>query len=300
MANDGIKGKMEVRPYKDLFGAKSGRERVVEIDLSELHEFKNHPFRVVDDEKMQELAESIKEKGVVSPAIIRKREEGGYEIISGHRRKRACEIAGLKTMPAIIKELDDREAIIFMVDANIQRENVLPSERAHAYKMRMDAEGKQGERSDLTSGQIGPKLTTSIIGEDNGISGTQVKRYIRLNQLLPDLLEQVDEKKIGFVPGVELSFLREEEQDWVLSVLNETGKKISLKQAEELHKKSEEKVLTEDIVLRTIIGKPVIKRTVSFSEKELRQYFPDDMPVETIKYLITELIKKWKEESQDG
>lgn len=300
MAKDGIKGKMEVRPYTDLFGAKSGRERIVEIDLSELHEFENHPFLVVDDEKMQELAESIKEKGVVSPAIIRKRKEDGYEIISGHRRKRACEIAGLKTMPAIIKELSDREAVILMVDANIQRENVLPSERAHAYKMRMDAEGKQGERSDLTSDQVGPKLTTSKIGEDNGISGTQVKRYIRLNQLLPDLLEQVDEKKIGFIPGVELSFLKEEEQDWVLSVINETGRKISLKQAEELHKKSDEKTLTEDIVVETIVGKAVIKRSVSFSARELKPYFPEDMETDQIKEIIKDLLEQWKGDGKNG
>ena len=181
-----------------------------------------------------------------------------------------------------------------MVDANIQRENVLPSERAHAYKMRMDAEGKQGERSDLTSDQVGPKLTSSIIGEESGISGTQVKRYIRLNHLLPQLLERVDEKTIGFIPAVEISFLEENEQEWVLSVLEETGRKISLKQAEKLHKFSNEKTLTEDVVLQTITGKVTIKRMVYFSDKELRYFFPDDMDSDQIKRQMVDMLKQWK------
>ena len=295
--NNGIKGKVEIESYNSLFGLGETMENyeVEEMPLHKLYTFKNHPFHVVDDDKMKELVQSIQEKGVLSPAIVRKIDEDGYEIISGHRRKRACEIAGLLTMPVIVRELSDKDATILMVDANIQRENVLPSERANAYKMRMEAEGKQGERSDLTSDQVGPKLTTSKIGEDNGISGTQVKRYIRLTNLLPELLKRVDEKNIGFIPGVELSFLETEEQSWVLAVLNESGKKITLKQAEQLHKLSEEKALTEDLVCMTIIGKPVIKRTVSFTEKELRQFFPPDMPAETIKDVITELIKEWKE-----
>lgn len=294
MKNDGIRGNLDVRSYDDLFGVRNRRERVIDMDICQLHEFKDHPFRVVDDDKMQELADSIREKGVLSPAIVRSRAEGGYEIISGHRRKRACEIAGIMTIPVIIKELSDKEATILMVDANIQRENVLPSERAHAYKMRMDAEGKQGERSDLTSDQVGPKLTSSIIGEESGISGTQVKRYIRLNHLLPQLLERVDEKNIGFIPAVELSFLEEYEQEWVLSVLEETGRKISLKQAEKLHKFSSEKTLTEDVVLQTITGKVTIKRMVYFSDKELRYFFPDDMDSDQIKRQMVDLLKQWK------
>ena len=295
--NKNIKNLIQLNSFDDVLQVRenTGDYEVVELPLHQLFTFKDHPFRVVDDEEMQELVESIREKGVLSPAIVRRIGEKQYEIISGHRRKRACEIIGQMTMPVIVKELDDKEATILMVDANIQRENILPSERANAYKMRMEAEGKQGERSDLTSGQVGPKLTTEEIGEDSGISGRQVKRYIRLTNLLPDLLKRVDEKNIGFIPGVELSFLESEEQSWVLAVLNESGKKITLKQAEQLHKLSEEKELTEDLVCMTIMGKPVVKRTVSFTEKELRQYFPPDMPAETIKYVITELIKEWKE-----
>ena len=295
--SNGIKGKVGIESYNSLFGLGDTMENyeVEEMPLHKLYTFKNHPFHVVDDDKMKELVQSIQEKGVLSPAIVRKIDEDGYEIISGHRRKRACEIAGLLTMPVIVRELSDKDATILMVDANIQRENVLPSERANAYKMRMEAEGKQGERSDLTSGQVGPKLTTDEIGEDSGISGRQVKRYIRLTNLLPELLQRVDEKNIGFIPGVELSFLESEEQSWVLAVLKESGKKITLKQAEQLHQLSEEKALTEDLVCMTIMGKSVVKRTVSFTEKELRQFFPPDMPAETIKYVITELIKKWKE-----
>lgn len=291
-----IKGMIPFNSYEKLLGSEyeDGKLKVIEVPIKSLHTFENHPFHVNDDEEMQELVDSIKEKGVVSPAIVRERKAGGYEIISGHRRKRACEIAGLMTMPVIIKELSDKEATILMVDANIQRENVLPSERAHAYKMRMDAEGKQGERSDLTSDQVGPKLTSSIIGEESGISGTQVKRYIRLNHLLPKLLERVDEKTIGFIPAVELSFLKENEQDWVLSVLEETGRKISLKQAEKLHKFSSEKTLTEDVVLQTITGKVTIKRMVYFSDKELRYFFPDDMDSDQIKKQMVDLLKQWK------
>ena len=299
MAKESIKGKIELQSLNELIGGNGKQEKVVSMDLAMLHTFENHPFHVSDDEKMQELVESIKEKGVLSPAIVRKRNGGGFEIISGHRRKRACEIAGMKTMPVIIKNLDDKEATILMVDANIQRENVLPSERAHAYKMRMEAEGKQGERSDLTSDQIGPKLTTDKIGEDSGISGTQVKRYIRLNQLLPELLDKVDEKKIGFIPAVELSFLHENEQEWVLAVLEESGKKVPLKVATALHQYSDEGSLSEDVVCKTILGKEKITRRVNFKESELKKYFPDWWDSEKIKGQMIWLLEKWREE-EDG
>jgi len=200
MSKGSIKGKVNIISYDELLSGEDYKEKadIVEVPIQDLYEFKNHPFHVVDDEKMEELVESIKEKGVLSPAIVRPREEGGYEIISGHRRRRACELAEMESMPAIIRDLDDDEATILMVDANIQRENILPSERAFAYKMRIKAEKNQGKRTDLTSGQIVPKLISEQIGDEEGMSGRQIKRYVRLTNLLPELLEKVDNGKIGF------------------------------------------------------------------------------------------------------
>ncbi len=302
MRKKNIKDNIPLNSFDDLLciGNTKGNYEVVELPLHQLYTFKDHPFRVVDDEEMAQLVESIKEKGVLSPAIVRPIGDNQYEIISGHRRKRACEIIGLLTMPVIVREFDDREATILMVDANIQRENILPSERANAYKMRMDAESKPGERTDLTSGQVGPKLTSEIIGADSGISSRQVKRYIRLTSLIPELLQMVDEKIIAFIPGVELSFLNEEEQSWVLSILVESGKRITLKQSETLHKMSEEKNLTEEMVYQIIIGKTIIRRTVSFTDKELRQFFPEYMESEQIKEIIKGLLEQWKGGEENG
>ncbi len=302
MSKGSIKGKVNIISYDELLSGEDYKEKadIVEVPIQDLYEFKNHPFHVVDDEKMEELVESIKEKGVLSPAIVRPREEGGYEIISGHRRRRACELAEMESMPAIIKDLDDDEATILMVDANIQRENILPSERAFAYKMRIKAEKNQGKRTDLTSGQIVPKLISEQIGDEEGMSGRQIKRYVRLTNLLPELLERVDNGKIGFIPAVNISFLKKEEQNWILAVLKEADKKISLRQSELLRKSSEEKNLSEDMVCDILVTKKTLNRTVTITESELKKYFPEDMDSAEIKSQIIELIKQWKGESTDG
>ena len=302
MSKGSIKGKVNIISYDELLSGEDYKEKadIVEVPIQDLYEFKNHPFHVVDDEKMEELVESIKEKGVLSPAIVRPREEGGYEIISGHRRRRACELAEMESMPTIIRDLDDDEATILMVDANIQRENILPSERAFAYKMRIKAEKNQGKRTDLTSGQIVPKLISEQIGDEEGMSGRQIKRYVRLTNLLPELLERVDNGKIGFIPAVNISFLKKEEQNWILAVLKEADKKISLRQSEQLRKSSEENNLSEDMVCDILVTKKTLNRTVTITESELKKYFPEDMDSAEIKSQIIELIKQWKGESTDG
>ena len=302
MSKGSIKGKVNIISYDELLSGEDYKEKadIVEVPIQDLYEFKNHPFHVVDDEKMEELVESIKEKGVLSPAIVRPREEGGYEIISGHRRRRACELAEMESMPAIIRDLDDDEATILMVDANIQRENILPSERAFAYKMRIKAEKNQGKRTDLTSGQIVPKLISEQIGDEEGMSGRQIKRYVRLTNLLPELLERVDNGKIGFIPAVNISFLKKEEQNWTLAVLKEADKKISLRQSELLRKSSEEKNLSEDMVCDILVTKKTLNRTVTITESELKKYFPEDMDSAEIKSQIIELIKQWKGETENG
>ncbi len=302
MHKGNIKGKIQLTSYDDLLsgGVNHNQTDITEMPLINLHEFENHPFHVVDDERMSELVESIKEKGVLSPAIVRKRVKGGYEIISGHRRKRACQLAGLHTMPVIIKDLDDDEATILMVDANIQRENILPSERAFSLQMKMKALKNQGRRTDLTSDQVGPKLASKEIGEENGISSTQVKRYICLTNLLPEILEKVDSGKIGFIPAVELSFVKEREQKWIEAVLRETDKKVSLKQAQLLRRECEEGVLTEDKVCDIILGKRATMRTVTLAEADLKKFFSEDMDSGHIKRIIMNLLKQWKEETENG
>ena len=302
MHKQNIKGKVQIASYDDLLsgGVDHSKSDIADMPLINLYEFKDHPFHVVDDERMDELVQSIKEKGVLSPAIVRKREKGGYEIISGHRRKRACELAGLLSMPVIIKELDDDEATILMVDANIQRENILPSERAFSLQMKMKALKNQGKRTDLTSGQVGPKLASEEIGNEAGISGRQVKRYVSLTNLLPELLEKVDSGKIGFVPAVNLSGIEKDKQKWILKVLDETNKKITLRQSELLKKEAVDGTLTEETVVTILVGKNAIIRTVTLSESDLKMYFPEEMDSSEVKKIVIDLIKQWKEDSEDG
>ena len=304
MSKQNIKGKIKISSYDDLFKSDSindiEKPEVKEISLKNLYEFENHPFKVVDDDRMDELVQSIKEKGVLSPAIVRERDDGKLEIISGHRRKRACELAGLRKMPVIIKDLDDDEATILMVDANIQRERILPSERAFSLQMKMNALKNQGKRNDLTSDQVGPKLVSKEIGEENGISSTQVKRYVSLTNLLPELLEKVDSGKIGFVPAVNLSSIEKDKQKWILKVLDETNKRITLRQSDFLKKEAAAGTLTEETVVTILVGKNAIVRTVTISEVELKKFFPDQMDSGEIKKVILELIKQWKEETENG
>ncbi len=415
-----VTGKVCLTPYEKLLksGVKQYNGEVKDIELPLLHPFKNHPFKVVEDEHMRELVESIKEKGVLSPAIVRRMETGGYEIISGHRRKRACELAGLLTMPVIIKELDDDEATILMVDANIQRENILPSERAFSLQMKMEALKRQGRRRDLeepssdyaqdstsdhrepklqedeltsrhhvekldedlneeakesTSGHNGPKLQDAItsghdvqkseeesssvhslqklegylnkegiitsghyvpklkendgkltsdhngpkldeneddltsgqsdpklmtadkIGESEGMSASVVKRYIRLTNLIPELLLRVDKGKISFMQAVDLSFLSEKDQETVYSVLKQSDKSMTVKQAKMLREAAESGTLDEDTAFNIILGKTAFLRTVTFSEKELKRYFPEEVNSAQIKRFMIGLLNDWKE-----
>src|SRR5699024_1769994 len=240
--------------YDDLFSTEESRqdaklEKVREIPLSELHPFKNHPFHVRDDAAMMETADSVRQYGVLVPAIARPDPNGGYELVSGHRRHRASELAGMETMPVIVRELDDDAAVLVMVDSNLQRENILPSERAFAYKMKLEAVKHQGARTDLTSAQVGPKLTASEkIAQDSPDSKSQIKRYIRLTELIPDLLNMVDERKIALNPAYELSFLKKEEQEQLLDAMDSEQATPSLSQAQRLKKFSQEGHLTPDVM----------------------------------------------------
>lgn len=217
-----VAGKIKLQSVDELLGVPeiAGTQ---EIEIGRIHAFPNHPFKVLDDEKMDTLVDSIRENGILNPVIVRPDQSGNYEMISGHRRLHAAKIVGLKKVPAIVKEMSDDEAIIKMVDANIQREEILPSERAFSFKMKMEAMSRQGQRNDLTSGQNVPKLTSDVIGEENGMSGRQVKRYIRLTELIPELLECTDNKKIGLVIAVDLSYLDEQVQKWVYEYFKENG-----------------------------------------------------------------------------
>ena len=251
--------KVELASVDDLFSteesrADAQRERVLEIPLSELHPFKNHPFKVKDDEAMLETADSIKQYGVLVPAIARPDPEGGYELVAGHRRHRASELAEKETMPVIVRDLDDDAATIIMVDSNLQRESLLPSERAFAYKMKLDAMKHQGERVDLTSSQVGTKLRADeILAQQAGSSRNQVQRYIRLTELIPELMDMVDEKKIALNPAYELSFLKKEEQVDLLDAMDSEQATPSLSQAQRLKKYSQEGHLTLDM-MRVIMG----------------------------------------------
>ena len=273
-ANISLKG------YDDIFSteqsrAESQQERVQEIPLSELHPFEGHPFRVVDDEEMMKTAESVRDFGVLTPAIVRPDPDGGYEIVSGHRRHRASELAGKETMPAIVRDLDDDAAIILMVDANLQRETILPSERAFAYKMKLDAIKHQGERTDLTSTQVAQKLSVEKVGEDAGVSKDTIRRYIRLTELIPELLDMVDTGQIKFNPAVELSYLASEEQQDFLSAMDYAQAAPSLSQAQRIKKLAQEGECTLDAMCEIMneIKKGELDR-VTFKTDSLRKYFP--------------------------
>ena len=274
--------KVELAPYDDLFSTEESRqdaklEKVREIPLSELHPFKNHPFKVKDDEAMMETADSVRQYGVLVPAIARPDPEGGYELVAGHRRHRASELAEKETMPVIVRDLDDDAATIIMVDSNLQRESLLPSERAFAYRMKLEAIKHQGERSDLTSRQVGEKSQTSIqlVASQAGESQRQVQRYIRLTELIPELLDMVDEKKIALNPAYELSFLKKEEQRDLLDAMDSEQATPSLSQAQRLKKYSQEGHLTLDM-MRVIMGeeKKSDLDKVTFTSDTLRKYFP--------------------------
>ena len=272
--------KMQLAPLDDLFSTQASRdeaqrEKVQEIPLEELHPFARHPFKVLDDDRMRDTADSIREYGVLVPAIARPRPDGGYELIAGHRRKRGCELAGLKTMPVIVRELDDDAATIMMIDSNIQRENILPSERAFAYQMKLEALKHQGLRTDLTSTQVAQKLSAKRVGDEAGVSKDQVRRFIRLTNLIPALLDMVDNKKIAFNPAVELSYLTQEEQGKLVDTMESEQATPSLSQAQRLKKFSQEGKLTEESMLAIMSEekKPEIGK-VTLGTDTLRKYFP--------------------------
>ena len=246
-------GNVSFIKYDDIFSTEQSRaedrlEKVREIPLAELHPFKNHPFKVLDDESMQRTVESIARFGVLSPAIARPSPDGGYELVAGHRRHHACELVGMETMPVIVRELDDDAATILMVDSNLQRETLLPSERAFAYKMKLEAIKHQGMRSDLTSTQVAQKLSVQQVGDEAGVSKDTVRRFIRLTELIPELLDMVDQKQIAFNPAVELSFLKPEEQKQLLEAMDYAQATPSLSQAQRLKKYSQEGKCTLEVM----------------------------------------------------
>ena len=276
------------------------REQVQQIPIAELHPFTNHPFKVLDDESMQRTVESVEQYGVLSPLIARPRPEGGYEIISGHRRQHAAQLAGLDTLPVIVRNMDDNAAVLLMVDSNLQRENILPSERAFAYKMKLEALKKQGARSDLTSRQIVGKLETAdLVGKGSGESGRQVQRFIRLTNLIPELLNMVDEKKIAFNPAVELSYLDEAQQRDFLEAMEDTQNAPSLSQAQRLKKLALEDHFSYDVAFAVMgeakkdeLDKVVIKN------ETLRKYFPRSYTSKQMEDIIIKLLEQWQRKRQ--
>ena len=270
------------------------------MPLSDLHPFEGHPFKVLDDELMEQTVESIKQIGVVSPLIVRPDPEGGYEILSGHRRLHAAQLAGLETVPVIVKEMDDDAAIIFMVDSNLQRENILPSERAFSYKMKLEAMKHQGERSDLTSAQVGPKSwAAQVVAEEAGDSKSQVKRYIRLTNLIPEILDMVDEKKIAFNPAVELSYLKPSEQKEFLEAMDYAQASPSLSQAQRLKKLSQEGGCTLDAMCEVMneIKKDELDH-VTIKNEVIRKYFPKSYTPKQMQDTIIRLLEKWQRSKQ--
>lgn len=270
-------------------------EKVEYIDIDKIKDFPNHPFKVVNDDKMQELASSVKEYGVILPIMVRAKEDGTYEIVSGHRRKMAAQIAGLKDIKCIVKDLTDDEATIIMVDSNIQREEILPSERAFAYKMKLEAMKHQGIRNDLTSRPVGDKLSTEVLGEEVGESARQIQRYIRLTELIPEILQMVDDKKVAFRPAVELSYLSEENQYVLLNIMEFNECTPSLAQAIRLKKLEQEGNLTEE-KLETIMEqeKPNQKEQIKFGVEKIQDYFPKGYTQEQMENKIKELLEKYK------
>ena len=288
--------RLNFKSVEELLGVVN-EEAAMDIEIYKISGFKGHPFKVIDDEKMQELVESIKVNGVLSPVLIRPTGMDTYEMISGHRRLHAAQLAGLTAIPSIIREMTDDEAVSAMVDANIQREELLPSEKAFAFKMKMEAVRRQGNRSDLTSDQNGPKLSAWAIGEDSGISGTQVKRYIRLTELIPELLEYLDLKRIPFTSAVEISYLDQEIQKWLFEYIRDNGL-VKPKQIALLREACKTGIMTEGKLI-AILNDSQPGRTPStknlISEKKLRKYFPTDYTEEDMRSVIVELLEQWSQ-----
>ena len=293
--------RISLTPYDDIFSTEESRnpsqgDRIQEIQLSELFPFKDHPFSVTDDKKMMEMVESVKQFGVMVPLIARPLDGGGYEIISGHRRKRACELAGIEKIPVLVRDLDNDEATILMVDSNLQqREDIPLSERAKAYQMKMKALKHQGRKREETSRQVVGKLESAeIIGQSTGESGRQVQRVIRLNNLVPDLMDMVDDKRLAFTPAVELSYLNEQEQHALASTLEETQNTPSLSQAQRIRKLSESGGVTkeklDDIMMEE---KKPLRDSITLSHDTLKKYFPKSYSIQKIEQIIIKLLENY-------
>ena len=278
------------------------REQVQQIPIGELFPFKNHPFKVLDDESMQRTAESVEQYGVLSPLIARPRPEGGYEIISGHRRQHAAQLAGLETLPVIVRNMDDDAAVLLMVDSNLQRESILPSERAFAYKMKLEALKNQGARSDLTSSQVGMKLQAlDIVGQEAGDSRNQVHRFIRLTSLIPELLDMVDEKKIAFNPAVELSYLDESQQRDFLEAMDASQNAPSLSQAIRIKKLAQQGEFDYDAVYNIMNEEKKSELdTVTIKNETLRKYFPRNYTPRQMESIIIKLLDQWQLKKQQA
>lgn len=299
--------KPSLTPYDDIFSTEEsrtadGREKVMTVSIHDLHPFKDHPFRVLDDDRMKETVESVKEYGVLVPLIARPLEEGGYEIVSGHRRKRACELAGIEELPVLVRNLDDDEAIIIMVDSNLQRENILPSERAKAYQMKLEAVArKAGRPSKENVSQLGTHLPRAddIVAQEAGTSRNQVQRFIRLNNLEPNLIDRVDNGELAFTPAVELSYLKPQEQQWLDEALNETQQTPSLSQAQRIKKESKEGTLSAQGVLDILSEeKKPLYDSVTLSHDTLKRYFPKSYTTKQMEKVILKLLDAWLKKRQ--
>ena len=298
-------GNLALKGLDDLFSTEENRqeeqrEQVQQIPIDELHPFTNHPFKVLDDEAMTRTVESIAQYGVLAPLIARPRPDGdGYEIISGHRRQYAAKLAGLDTLPVIVRQMSDDAAVILMVDSNLQREHILPSERAFAYKMKLDAIKNQGARSDLTSTQVAQKLSVEKVGDDAGVSKDTIRRFIRLTNLVPELLDMVDEKKISFNPAVELSYLDESQQRAFLEAMNDTQNAPSLSQAQHLKKMAQHGEFSYEKAF-DVMGqeKKSEKDTVTIKNETLRKYFPRSYTPKQMEEKIIQLLDAWQKKQQ--
>lgn len=296
---------VSLNSYDDIFSTEESRqeeqrEQVRQIPIGELFPFKNHPFKVLDDDSMSDTVESVKQYGVLSPLIARPRPKGGYEIISGHRRQHAAELAGLETLPVIVRQMDDDAAIILMVDSNLQREHILPSERAFAYKMKLDAMKNQGTRSDLTSTQVVSKLRSNEkLGAENNQSRETVRRFIRLTNLIPELLDMVDNKTVSFNPAVELSYLSPEQQQEVIRAMDDTQNFPSVSQAKRIKKLAQDGTFTTETIV-AIMGEEKKSEldTVTIKNDTLRKYFPRNYTPKQMEDTIIKLLEQWQKKRQ--
>jgi len=308
LAKSNARDSIKLTSVDDLFSTEesridSQREKVLEIPLEEISDFPNHPFKVKADEAMLEMADSVKQYGVLVPGLVRPKADGGYEMVAGHRRKKASELAGRETMPCIVRNLDDDEATIIMVDSNLQRESILPSEKAFAYKMKLEAMNRQGQRTDLTSGQVGQKLkgkySVEILADQMGESYKQIQRYVRLTYLLPSILEMVDEKRIAFNPAVEISYLTENEQQDLYKTMQSEDCTPSLSQAQRMKKLSQDGRLNIDVIFSILTEeKPNQKEKFHIQRERIDRFFPKNFTEKQKEDLIVQLLESWYRKRQ--